>query len=314
MQVFDQIKGIIGLSTGSETTLQGFYGTTTYLQGAQTVVQTAVALDSAIHTVQGDAQTMQGYIQASQGYIQTAQGAVEIAQGAVQVTQGALEITQGYVENLSTNLGVTVEELLTPTAGYLKTYVVKQGGTQVGSAIDIPKDFLVKSASIINVVEYPVGSGTYYDETDTTHSNPLPVTSAGKYIDFVINVAQGTATDQHIYLNVQDLVDVYTVQGSATQIQLNIDSSNVISAIIVQGAVGTWELAAQGVRYDKIAMQGVQGWNIAQGAIEDWHLSSGFITVAQSPDVTVNDANPTTLATVGGQNIQAQVHLYWTEW
>jgi len=44
-----------------------------------------------------------------------------------------------------------------------------------------------------------------------------------KYIDIVVNVKEGTATDEHIYLNVKDLVDVYTAGDG-----IIVDSSNVI--------------------------------------------------------------------------------------
>jgi len=49
-------------------------------------------------------------------------------------------------EYLSTNLLISIEDGGTPElSSVLKTYVVKQGTREVGK-IDIPKDFLVKSA------------------------------------------------------------------------------------------------------------------------------------------------------------------------
>lgn len=112
----------------------------------------------------------------------------------------------------------------TPDTGYLTAYQLKQDGSFVGAKINIPKDFLVKSGDVIDVVEY---NGEYYDATDIEHENPLPVTAAGKYLDFVVNTADtsgGSATDQHIYILVSDLVDVYTGGNGVT-----INSSNVVS-------------------------------------------------------------------------------------
>ena len=43
---------------------------------------------------------------------------------------------------------VTVEKQTTAETGFLATYYVKQGGSKVGASINIPKDFLVKSASL----------------------------------------------------------------------------------------------------------------------------------------------------------------------
>ena len=59
---------------------------------------------------------------------------------------------------------ISVIEALTPTTGYLKTYNIYQGDTSVPASlkgtINIPKDFLVKSSSI---VKNPIGqhAGTY---------------------------------------------------------------------------------------------------------------------------------------------------------
>ena len=126
---------------------------------------------------------------------------------------------------------VTVEKLDTAETGYLSTYVVKQNGSQVGASINIPKDFLVKSGNVIDVVEY---EGHYYNATDTSHTTQLDVSSAGKYIDFVVNVHSGTATDEHIYLDVADLVDAYT--GGAGIV---ITNDNVVKAKMVTETNGT---------------------------------------------------------------------------
>lgn len=122
---------------------------------------------------------------------------------------------------------VTVEKLATAETGYFATYVVKQNNVQVGASINIPKDFLVKSGSVIDVIKY---NNQYYDATDTSHLHPLPVSSEGTYIDFVVNVYSGTATDEHIYINVGDLIDIYTsgdgIDISSNAVSIKIDSSN----------------------------------------------------------------------------------------
>lgn len=111
---------------------------------------------------------------------------------------------------------ITVEEASTPTAGYLKTYKIWQGDTSVPAnlkgTIDIPKDFVVKSGSI---VVNPTGQ------------------PAGTYLALVINVTSGTATDETVYINVADLCDVYTAQQNASEVQLAISNSNEISASVV---------------------------------------------------------------------------------
>ena len=63
------------------------------------------------------------------------------------VTNGSGQVVLEDKPNLATK-NVTVVEQSTAESGFAKTYVVKQNGVQVGSKINIPKDFLVKSASV----------------------------------------------------------------------------------------------------------------------------------------------------------------------
>ena len=74
---------------------------------------------------------------------------------------------------LETKLTVTVEKQGTAESGYLATYVVKQNGSQVGSKINIPKDFVVKNASV---------------KTCAEKDKPVSGLNVGdKYIDLEIN-------------------------------------------------------------------------------------------------------------------------------
>lgn len=114
------------------------------------------------------------------------------------------------------------------TAGMLKSYTVKQGTRTVG-VIDIPKDMVVKSG----VVEVnPEGQ------------------KAGTYI--VLTLAN--STEDKIYINVASLVDIYTAEQKATQVQLTINpTTREISAVIVAGSIGTAELADGAITTVKIA-------------------------------------------------------------
>lgn len=95
---------------------------------------------------------------------------------------------------------VNVKKLDTAETGYIATYQVTQGGNPVGVNINIPKDFLVKSATL---------------ETVTKADTPYTGAKVGdKYIDFVVNSKDTSATDDHIYLPVNDLVDVYLADES----------------------------------------------------------------------------------------------------
>ena len=114
---------------------------------------------------------------------------------------------------------------------WAKVYKLYQGSdpsdmtkdTLVGT-INIPKDLFVKSASI---------------QTVTTADVPYPGAKVGdKYIDVEIQ----NQTD-HLYIPVNDLVDVYT-GGTTAEITVSIDANNVITATINNGSVAKAKLDA----------------------------------------------------------------------
>lgn len=150
------------------------------------------------------------------------------------LTDGAVSPIKSYVDAKLADAGtagaVTVEKLGTATEGYASTYVVKQGGVQVGAAIDIPKDFLVKSATLSTV---------------ETAGEPYAGAVVGeKYIDFTVNTTDNSETATHIYLPVKDLVDVYT-GGSTNYAVTTVDNNRVITTEIQTASVAT----AHGVQY-----------------------------------------------------------------
>lgn len=172
-----------------------------------------------------------------------AQAAADKAQGEVDL----VEIDLGDVDNLSTENKTVVgaiNEVLAAvgaggtaatvtltsdntTEGMLKSYTLKQGSTTVG-VIDIPKDMVVESGS---VVVDPEGQ------------------AAGTYIKLVLaNVAEP------LYINVGTLVDLYTAKAEAAQVQIAIDAqTREISASIVAGSITSVELADNSIVTAKIA-------------------------------------------------------------
>lgn len=90
-------------------------------------------------------------------------------------------------------------------------YTISQGGQAVGS-IQIPKDMVVKSGSVV--------------------VNPTPELQ-GTYIALVL----ANATNDTIYIDVKYLVDIYTVQANATEVQLAMSPTREISATIVAKSI-----------------------------------------------------------------------------
>lgn len=145
----------------------------------------------------------------------------------------------GKVNTSLTAYNVTVEKQTTAETGYAATYIVKQGGISVGAPINIPKDFLVKSGTV---------------ETCSAENSPVAGYKVGdKYLDFVVNTTDDSATAQHIYIKLTDLVDVYTAAPDATQVQIAISDKNVVSATLVDGGVTSDKIANESITQAKLS-------------------------------------------------------------
>ena len=130
----------------------------------------------------------------------------------------------------------TIAKLTTAEAGYLATYQLQKDGAGVGAKINIPKDYLVKSAEV---------------KTSTGTDDPSGFPKDTKYIDFTINTydtQSGSGTESHIYLNVADLVDVYTSgSGENDAVKISISSDNKISATVTNKGI-TLAMLSDGVQ------------------------------------------------------------------
>ena len=120
------------------------------------------------------------------------------------------------VENVAiTNPEYSIVKDTTAQNGFIATYHLTKDGANVGTAINIPKDYLVKSAE----VKVATGSDASGFPAGTT------------YIDFVVNTydtTSGSGTESHIYLNVETLVKTHTAGNG-----ISISDTNVISAKVV---------------------------------------------------------------------------------
>ena len=97
-----------------------------------------------------------------------------------------------------------IKKLETPEAEYFSSYKLYLNGKEVSDSatINIPKDYLVKSASV---------------KTCSIEDTPVSGYKVGdKYIDFVVNTVDTSGNESHIYLKVQELVDVYTSGNGIT--------------------------------------------------------------------------------------------------
>ena len=186
----------------------------------------------------------------------------------------AINEIQGSISDIVSN-SITIVHEDTPTAGYASTYTFKAGNVTIGK-IDIPKDLVVQSGEIVQA----------------TPSNPIHNKTSGEFIKLVIaNQAEP------LYIDATSLVDVYTAQQGATQVQVSV-VSGVISASIVAGSITATELASDSVLTVKIKDKNVTTAKLADGAVTNDKLDSSLksaISKANSSvqSVTQGSANGT---------------------
>ena len=210
----------------------------------------------------------------------------------------AINKLKALIEDASSAGEITIDTSIT-TEGALKSYTFYQGEKKDENklgVIDIPRDFLVKSGSI---VKDPDGQ------------------PAGTYIELVINSKDASATDEKIYINVADLVDAYTAQASAAQVQLAISATNEISATIVANSITSTELATDAVTEGKIATDSITTSKIKDSNVTASKLAensvgatkaaeTGVITSTVLDDVVVEALNSATTAVQADQIKLAQ--------
>ena len=193
----------------------------------------------------------------------------------------------------------------TAESGYLSTYYLTKGGEQVGEKINIPKDFLVNSADILEVEE---------------ENQPYDGAQVGDlYIDFVINSKGADDTATHIYLPVNELVDAYTggngiEVSTANVISAKIDSVNAnglgVTAAGFKLDLATTSTAGAMSAADKTKLDG-----IAAGANNYTHPEhtaheSGLYKVTVDAQGHVTDADPVAKEDITGLGIPAQDTTY----
>lgn len=160
----------------------------------------------------------------------------------------------------------TIVKLTTATTGYLASYQLQKDGAGVGAVINIPKDYLVKDVDL---------------KTSTGEGDPSGFAAGTKYIDFTINTYDtqaGSGTETHIYLDVKELVDVYTPGDG-----IDISDANVISVKVV--AENGLSVGADGVKMGLASAD-------ANGAMSssDFSKLAGIDAGATANTITLNGA------------------------
>ena len=163
----------------------------------------------------------------------------------------------------------------TPTSDYLKTYILSQGTKEIGR-IDIPKDLVVESGSLVH--------GTWTDDTFT--ENPEGPDTALKLI--IAN------QKEPVYINTKDLVDYYTagngidIDNTHNTIALKLDANG--EPFLTVGVDGL-KLDGVQVAIDKAVndakLYGSDGISIASNKVKA--VAAKFSASALKNPITVNE-------------------------
>lgn len=211
---------------------------------------------------------------------------------AAGTVQGILEAIARNLNNLGLTSVVNVEKQATADTGYFATYVIKQNNIQVGEKINIPKDYLVKGASV---------------ETVTTADSPYSGAEVGdKYIDFVINVKAGsTEADEHLYLPVDDLMAAIS-GGTNTETTVVVDSHNQITVTIntIAASKINYSNTTSGSAVDETvqnALARIDGDNITPGSIKK-AVKDAVESLDTASDVAIATVSGDTITLTGAIN------------
>ena len=171
----------------------------------------------------------------------------------------------------------TIAKASTPTSGAFATYELKKDGVAVGAKIDIPKDYLVKSATIKTAGE----------------SDPSNFPVGTKYIDFVVNSVEGLGNESHIYLNVNELVDAYTagngiIVSDSNEISVNVVAENGLSvdATGIKLSVATASTPGAMSAADKAKLDGLHAI-ATSGNVNDLVQTEGDVLILNCGNATL---------------------------
>ena len=308
--IYTAIGTLSNLTTNQKSSLvdsineiASIVGNDTLTTTAKTLTGAILELDAELGTISADAMgtaatTVSGAIKENVDAIKdVADDIGDVSTIDVEVSSGVkASNTVAAINKLKTlvddaqSAGEVTIDTSTTTEGYLKTYAIKQGGTEIGK-IDIPRDLVCTGGEVVTDPEGQP-AGTYIKLTIANQETP-------------------------IYINVADLVDAYTAQASAAQIQLAISATNEISATIVAGSITANELSADSVTEGKIAADSVTTSKIKDSNVTASKLAensvgatkvaeTGVITSTVLDDVVVEALNSATTAVQADQIKLAQ--------
>lgn len=283
------VQYISKLTSDAQTQLNNILGSSSDTSGKATVYGARALASSALSTANDALSEAQDALQEANNRVQVINpkdNAIFIGGATVAPTIGLniSSATGNLAQIVSDGLKVVAPEYsiakdATAQDGFIATYHLTKDGSNIGEAINIPKDYLVKSA------EVKVATGSDASGFD----------SGVTYIDFVVNTydtTSGSGTESHIYLNVETLVKTHTAGNG-----ISISDTNVVSAKVV---------AANGLSVDSNGIKMAVASETSNGA-----MTSAMVQKLNSIDFHKYTATNGVLSASGGAftwTINASTH------
>lgn len=241
------------------------------------------ALKSAIDTLNGAASVTGSVAQKMAAALEAELGTATLTTTA-QTVKEAINELDADINSLKTNGEVSITKS-TSVEGIAARYTLSQGGKDLPITIDIPKDMVVSSGRVVV-------------DPDEEH--------VGTFIELTL----ANKESDKLYINVGSLVDIYTAQQSATQVQLAINSlTREISATIVAGSITSTELAIDSVITAKIADSAVTTDKVAAKAITSAKLSDEVnASLAKADSAVQSVIEGATNGTINVDGTEVSVH------
>lgn len=226
------VTTVVGTASDSAAA-STIYGAKAYADNAASTVLGTASDTAGNHTVYGAfaaAQAAQNAADAKVASVTASNAGIVIGGNATNPSVGVVISTAtGNIVSISADglyatapaaSEYSVEKATTADSGYAATYYLTKDGAEVSGAtrIQIPKDYLVKSANLLSCT--------------ATNVPEVGYEVGDKYIDFVVNTTDNTATETHIYLKVSDLVDAYNVADTNSGLTM---TNNKFSVNVTNG-------------------------------------------------------------------------------
>ena len=164
---------------------------------------------------------------------------------------------------------ITLDVAETATEGYLKTYVLKQGTTEIGK-IDLPKELVVTGGEVI------------------VASTEEGLKSGEKYLKLTI-----ANQDAPVYIAVKELVDVYTAGAGIT-----ISDTNEVSVKLAETQGNVTLDTTDGLKAN------LEGWETVKTASHT-HANQAVLDGITAEKVSAWDAKQDAMTTITNADIEA---------